>query len=230
MRCRNPDGQCMTRTLCEQDGECGSGYPAQTPPEELARAETVTPAGLRARADMVRNKLNDGGSCARHLELAADLIDRLIFERNCALKEVDECQQIAGRALGYPKYGDDQKNFPGANDNDGVCIGEHAGATIVQELANALLKRRELHRADVDRLTTVTEPRGCPTPGAQVTEEMRRVVRKAVYDAQPFEGCHDKDCLAECSPGQFRCQRFADKIATAALTAALAPPAPKEKP
>lgn len=34
-------------------------------------------AGLRARAKMVRRKLNDGGSCARHLELAAAEIERL---------------------------------------------------------------------------------------------------------------------------------------------------------
>lgn len=39
--------------------------------------ESVSPEGLRARADTVRDKLNDGGSCARHLELAADEIERL---------------------------------------------------------------------------------------------------------------------------------------------------------
>lgn len=39
--------------------------------------ETVTPAGLRVRADLVRHALNDSGSCARHLELAADEIERL---------------------------------------------------------------------------------------------------------------------------------------------------------
>jgi hypothetical protein len=39
--------------------------------------ETVTPEGLRARADMIRNKLDDNGSTARHLELAADMIAAL---------------------------------------------------------------------------------------------------------------------------------------------------------
>lgn len=71
---------------------------------------------------------------------------------------------------------------------------------------------------EIERLSAPQAP-----SAPAVTEEMRRVVRKAVYDAQPFEGCHDKDCLTECSPGKFRCQRFADKIATAALTAALPP-------
>ncbi|MFA4899918.1 MAG: hypothetical protein WC563_10365 [Brevundimonas sp.] len=39
--------------------------------------ESVSPEGLRARANMVRDALNDGGSCARHLELAAAEIERL---------------------------------------------------------------------------------------------------------------------------------------------------------
>ncbi len=47
-------------------------------------------------------------------------------------------EQIAGQALGYPWFKDDQKNFPGATEADGVCIGEHVAGTIVQELASKL--------------------------------------------------------------------------------------------
>jgi len=50
--------------------------------------------------------------------------------------ECDEVEQIAGKALGYPWYKDDQVNFPGADDASGVCIGEHVAVTIVSELAN----------------------------------------------------------------------------------------------
>lgn len=50
---------------------------------------------------------------------------------------VDACQQAAGKALGYPWFKDDQKNFPGATDETGVCIGEHVEETIVEELAAA---------------------------------------------------------------------------------------------
>lgn len=39
--------------------------------------ECITPDGLRARAEIVRPLLNDSGSCARHLELAAAEIARL---------------------------------------------------------------------------------------------------------------------------------------------------------
>lgn len=45
--------------------------------DDLKQFQTVTPDGLRARAELVRGKLNDGGSCAAHLELAADEIASL---------------------------------------------------------------------------------------------------------------------------------------------------------
>ncbi|KQS81738.1 hypothetical protein ASG32_03025 [Methylobacterium sp. Leaf361] len=50
---------------------------------------------------------------------------------------VDACQQVAGKALGYPWFKDDQKNFPGSTEEHGVCIGEHVEETIVEELAKA---------------------------------------------------------------------------------------------
>jgi hypothetical protein len=50
-------------------------------------------------------------------------------------KVIDACQQLAGKALGYPWFKDDPKNFPEATEADGVCIGEHADDTIVEELA-----------------------------------------------------------------------------------------------
>lgn len=57
-------------------------------------------------------------------------------------KHMHECEQIAGKALGYPWYKDDQKNFPDATEADGVCVGEHVGDTIVAELAKRYEKTR----------------------------------------------------------------------------------------
>jgi hypothetical protein len=53
-----------------------------------------------------------------------------------------ECEQIAGKALGYPAYVNDQKNFPGATEADGVCVGDHVADSVVEELAKAYLKGR----------------------------------------------------------------------------------------
>lgn len=48
-----------------------------------------------------------------------------------------EITQLCGKALGYPWFKDDQKNFPGATERDGVCVGEHVAVTIVMELVAA---------------------------------------------------------------------------------------------
>jgi hypothetical protein len=98
-----------------------------------------------ANAEMIAHAPTD-------LAFLLERAERAERERDAALKDVDECQQIAGKVLGYPWYKDDQKNFPNANDANGVCIGEHCGSSIVQELANALIKRRELCiRAELER-------------------------------------------------------------------------------
>lgn len=57
-----------------------------------------------------------------------------------------ECEQIAGQALGYPWYKDDRKNFPGATEVDGVCIGKHVGDPVVADLAFRFLAAREIYR------------------------------------------------------------------------------------
>ena len=45
-----------------------------------------------------------------------DIIDKL-------RKESEEIEQILGKALGYPWFKDDPKNFPNATETDGVCVG-----------------------------------------------------------------------------------------------------------
>lgn len=73
------------------------------PPAELPRIlECVTPVGLRARADIMRERGDE--SCARHLELAANEIERLtappaatVRQAIWALRE----KAKAEKALGY---------------------------------------------------------------------------------------------------------------------------------
>lgn len=48
-------------------------------------------------------------------------------------QECDAVEQTLGRALGYPLYADDPKNFPEAMHQDGVCVGEHVPSTIAAE-------------------------------------------------------------------------------------------------
>lgn len=56
----------------------------------------------------------------------------------CA-KSNDEVCQIAGKALGYMWFKEDQKTFPGATEKTGVFVGEHVAETIVSELAKKFM-------------------------------------------------------------------------------------------
>jgi len=68
-------------------------------------------------------------------------------------QECREVEQELGKALGYPWYKDDQKNFPGTTEADGVCVGEHTPGTIAAEASTKLVELKhecreiELHRA-----------------------------------------------------------------------------------
>lgn len=66
---------------------------------------------------------------------------------------------VLGAALGYPWFKDDQGNFPGATESDGVCTGEHVPETIAAEAAKCI----EALKADRDRLAArVAELEGPP--------------------------------------------------------------------
>ena len=54
-----------------------------------------------------------------------------------------EIEQTCGRVLDYPWFKDDQKNFPGATEKDGVCVGEHVAETIAAELARKYTEANE---------------------------------------------------------------------------------------
>jgi hypothetical protein len=54
------------------------------------------------------------------------------------LKTSHEIKQILGKSLNYPWYKDDQKNFTGATEEDGVCTGEHAPETIAMEASRKI--------------------------------------------------------------------------------------------
>jgi len=51
-----------------------------------------------------------------------------------------EIDQILGKALGYPFYASDQKNFPGATEADGVCTGDNVPESLALEAARNLVR------------------------------------------------------------------------------------------
>lgn len=78
------------------------------------------------------------------------------LKRLCS-EENDEICQLIGKTLGYyPWFKDDQKNFPGATEEHGVCVGDHVAITLVYELVDAYKKLeqrvKELESQDYDKL------------------------------------------------------------------------------
>jgi len=77
---------------------------------------------------------------AQRLEEQSEKIKRL---RDGIAKQNMEIEQTCGKVLDYPWFKDDQKNFPGATEKDGVCVGDHVAETIAAELARKYTEARE---------------------------------------------------------------------------------------
>lgn len=79
------------------------------------------------------SRCNDRGAGLLRAHEPEDRIRQVIdgFRR-----ELNDVEQTCGKALDYPRYCDDQANFPGATEADGVCVGDHVAASIAAELAN----------------------------------------------------------------------------------------------
>lgn len=65
-----------------------------------------------------------------------DIIDKLRAES-------EEIGQILGKALGYPWFKDDPKNFPTATEADGVCVGEHTAWSLAMCAADKIKELEE---------------------------------------------------------------------------------------
>ena len=55
-------------------------------------------------------------------------------------------QQTLGKALGYPWFKDDQKNFPGSTQEHGVCVGDHVAESLADEAAEMIGRLRAERR------------------------------------------------------------------------------------
>jgi hypothetical protein len=71
-------------------------------------------------------------------------------------KEMEEIEQILGKALGYPWFKDDQENFPNATEADGVAVGDHTAWSLAMEAAEKIKELQEQldkHNARVHKLS-----------------------------------------------------------------------------
>jgi len=101
-------------------------------------ARVVADIQLRSDAGILAGRIQT----ARAMRKAASLIERQAREvtrlRTAVSKSNDDIGQTLGRALGYPKFCDDQQNFPGATEANGVCVGDHVAESIAVEAARRI--------------------------------------------------------------------------------------------
>jgi len=64
--------------------------------------------------------------------------------KNACIKANYEVCQILGAVLNYPRFCDDQKNFPGSTPEDGVFVGEHVAETIAAEAADKITNLKKV--------------------------------------------------------------------------------------
>ncbi len=100
-----------------------------TPTEKLVMALRVLATDIQSDDGVTNAALFEA---SLRLEQLSEKIKRL---REGLLKQNQNIEQTCGKTLGYPWFKDDQKNFPGATEKDGVCVGDHVAETIAAELA-----------------------------------------------------------------------------------------------
>lgn len=93
--------------------------------------------------------------------------------------------QILGRALGYPRYADDQAVFPGATDADGACAGEFVAEDLAAQAAARIAQLEALPCPYVTGTTT----QYCTLPSADWAMAWNVAIEAAVVAA---EGCKPK--------------------------------------
>ena len=69
------------------------------------------------------------------------------------IKESEEIEQILGKALGYPWYKDDPKNFPNTTEADGVCVAPNTAASLAMEAVDLITKLKKRHPTTEEALT-----------------------------------------------------------------------------
>lgn len=70
-------------------------------------------------------------------------------------KELWDAEQVLGKALGYPFYKDDPKNFPDCTEANGVCTGEHTTVTLAMEAKAQLAAKDKLLAMARDNLAQI---------------------------------------------------------------------------
>jgi hypothetical protein len=85
------------------------------------------------------------------------------YKEACVQMDRQVCQ-VLGKALGYPYYKEDQQNFPGTTEADGVNVYEHVAESIADEAAGKISQlqqqasRPTLSKESLQSILTALQP------------------------------------------------------------------------
>ncbi len=138
----------QTKRIAELEDEFKSVWNSL---DKTAEQKTALKVELKAARANITSLLDGNQSLLQELVPVRECIVELERQIRGYQSECRDAEQELGKALGYPWYKDDQKNFPDATEAEGVCVGDHTTASIAAEARKCIAELK----ADVKRLTEV---------------------------------------------------------------------------
>jgi hypothetical protein len=114
--------------------------------------------------------------------------EEIAMLRAACRKLNEDVSQTLGKVLGFPWFKDDQQNFPGATEADGVCVGDEVAESLAARAADKIAKlkaeRDEAERrltqtakaADMERLAHSLSEQGLQSRLSTLTTENERLL------------------------------------------------------
>jgi hypothetical protein len=96
-------------------------------------------------------------------------------------EELEDIEQILGKALKYPWFKDDPKNFPTATEEDGVCVGDHTAWSLAMCAADKIKELEEelaKWKACADMLFVYADELKCGTHNRALYESVCEDIKK----------------------------------------------------
>jgi hypothetical protein len=124
--------------------------------DALAERRKMERERLDERLGKNRERVNQEELYAPHMEEEQYINRDQLLKDYAAIvdkcrKESEEIEQILGKALGYPWYKDDPKNFPNATEADGVCVAPNTAASLAMHAADKI-KMLDIREQDKQKI------------------------------------------------------------------------------
>lgn len=133
------------------------------------------------RLDAARHEMRE--SVARLVVEKAALAAQLATLRAKSIASHEEICQTLGLALGYPRYCDDQINFPGSTEAHGVCVGDQVAETLALQAAERITALTQERNGWGDTAQAFAEQRDAWRARAEHAEAARDRLTKEAPDA-----------------------------------------------